>query len=238
MSTSEPSKLHRIRVELRLPLRERGTEVEVAGARGHPRFVLALAAAGGGPPSRRRPARRSACVPPARALLALGLGGGVRGDPLHEPIRQPLAVGDVQVLAASVGAGQFEQAAERAGGVRVLVGESEALPLPSLLRLARLPLVLVAARDLRQFAVGGSHRLAVLAELGQDARQPLLLVAAAGKERPVPAADAVGDRVERLAVVVLPLGLEHVVHHLARRSREVPRPGRVLSEPRCRQVGE
>ncbi len=54
----------------------------------------------------------------------------------------------------------------------------------------------------------------------------------------MPAADAVGDRVERLSVVVLPVGGEHVVHDLARRGREPARPGRMLREPCRRQVGK
>jgi hypothetical protein len=66
------------------------------------------------------------------------------------------------VVAASVRAGRFEQAAEGARGVRVLVGEREALP--PLLRLSPLPVVFVAARDLRQLRVGGGDRLAALAQ--------------------------------------------------------------------------
>jgi len=47
----------------------------------------------------------------------------VRGDLLHEPIHEPLAIRDVEVVAASVRAGQFEQAAEGARGVGIVVGE-------------------------------------------------------------------------------------------------------------------
>lgn len=61
------------------------------------------------------------------ALFALGIGGGVRGDLLHEPIREPLSIGDVKVFAASVGGWQFEQAAECTRRVGVLVCEGEAL---------------------------------------------------------------------------------------------------------------
>ena len=69
------------------------------------------------------------------------------------------------MVAAPVGAWQFEQTAEGTCHVGVLVGESEALALPPLLGLARRPVVLVLVRDLRKLRVGGGHRLAVLAEL-------------------------------------------------------------------------
>ena len=52
------------------------------------------------------------------------------------------------------------------------------------------------------------------------------------------AADAVRDGVQRLAVVVLPFGGEHVVDDLARGGREVAGACRVLREPRRRQVGK
>lgn len=89
-------------------------------------------------------------------------------------------------------------------------------PLPPLLSLSRRPVVAVlGVRDGAQFRVGALDRCAVLAELGQDPRQLLLAAASAGQQRPVVAADAVGDRVKRLAVVVAPFGLEYVGHDLA-----------------------
>ena len=81
--------------------------------------------------------------------LALRLGCDVGGDLLHEPIREPLRVGGVAVVAASVRVGEFEQAAKRARGVGVLVAEREAVALSSLLALARLPVVLGRVLDLR-----------------------------------------------------------------------------------------
>ena len=54
----------------------------------------------------------------------------------------------------------------------------------------------------------------------------------------MPAADAVGDRVERLAVVVLPLGLEHVVDDLAGIGREPCGGGGSVREPDGAEVGE
>ena len=73
-------------------------------------------------------------------------GAGVRGDLLAETICEPLAIGDVEVL-APVRTGQVEQAAEGSRGVGVLVGEGEALALTLLHDLARLPVVLVLLRD-------------------------------------------------------------------------------------------
>jgi hypothetical protein len=75
-------------------------------------------------------------------LFAFLLSCDVGADLLHEPIREPLRVGGVAVVAASLRVAEFEQATERARGVGVLVAESEAVALPSLLALARLPVVL------------------------------------------------------------------------------------------------
>ena len=52
------------------------------------------------------------------------------------------------------------------------------------------------------------------------------------------AADAVGDGMERLPVVVEPLGREHVVYDLAGGGREARRVLRALREPCGREVGE
>src|SRR5262249_56897944 len=106
------------------------------GPRGAP--PLPRAAAGGGA------ARRAFPPPPP------GLGGDVGGDLRPEPIREPLRVGDVAVIAAAVWRGKLEQAAERAGRVRVGVGEREAGALPSLLRVPRGPVVLACVPDLWQ----------------------------------------------------------------------------------------
>jgi hypothetical protein len=77
------------------------------------------------------------------------------------------------------------------------------------MRPARAPVVLVLVRDLRQLRVGGGHRLAVLAELAQDARELL-----PGCDRREAAGRTSRRRCrrprERLAVVVLPLDLEGV----------------------------
>ena len=158
------------------------------------------------------------------------------GDLLHEPIREPLRIGDVAVLPPVVRGGQLEQAAERAGGVGVLVGQGEALPPSPVLGLPRRPVVLGRVLDLGQRRERRRDRLGVRAELREQRRQRV--VSAPRQDRAVPAADAVGDRVERLPVVVLPVGGEHVVHDLARRAREPARPGRMLREPRRRQVGK
>src|SRR5690349_6790558 len=61
---------------------------------------------------------------------------------------------------------------------------------------------------------------------------------AARKDRSVVAADAVGDRMERLTGVVCPLGREYIVHDLARIGREGRRVLRALREPRGGQVAE
>ena len=70
--------------------------------------------------------------------------------------------------AASVGRGEFEQAAERARGVGVALVEREARPRALLLALARLPVVLVAVLDLGQRPVGDLDPLHVRAELRGD----------------------------------------------------------------------
>src|SRR5207248_5784057 len=93
-------------------------------------------------------ARGGAVARVLSALLAFLLSCDVRGDLLHESIREPLRVGGVAVVAATVRVGEFEQAAERARGVGVLVAEREAVALSSLLALARLPVVLGRVRDL------------------------------------------------------------------------------------------
>src|SRR5215218_8117411 len=152
--------LDRVGVELRLPPGERRAEVEVARASRNPRLVVAVSLlASGLLLGVVLRAARLARFP--LALLALGLGGDVRGDLLHEPIREPLAIGDVEVVAASVGAWQFEQAAEGTRRVSILVGEGEALAFAALLGLTRLPVVFVVLRDLGQPSVGGGDRFAV-----------------------------------------------------------------------------
>jgi hypothetical protein len=92
-------------------------------------------------------------------------------------------------------------------------------------------------RDLGQLRVGVGDCLAVLAEVAQDPRHLLFPVPTPRKEGAVIAADAVRHRVERLTVVVLPLGLEHVVDDLTRIGGESRRCLRTLGQPDGRQVG-
>ncbi len=162
----------------------------------------------------------------------------MRRDLLDEPVREPLRIGDVAVIAATVPPGEFEQAAERARRVAVLVAEGEALARPALLALAGLPVVLGAVRDLRQRPEGGLDSLRVPAELRQDGRERVRARLLAWEDRAVVAADAVGDRVQRLPVVVRPLDREHVVHHLAGIGREARGVLGPFGQPGCGQVGK
>ncbi len=137
-------------------------------------------------------------------------------------------------MLASVVAGQFEQASERACGVGVIVCEREAVALPALFGLPCLPIVLGRLRDHRQCSVAVLDRLRVVAELREHGREPVFC----GRgERAAEAADAVGDRVHRLAIVD-PLGAQHVVEHLARGRGEGCGVVRALAEPEGGQVCE
>ncbi len=218
-------------------LRERRAEVEVAASGSHPRLVVPLPLLASRLLLRvvaARP-RTARCRP--RPLRPLLLRRDVRGDLLHEAIREPLRVGDVAVIAA-VHPAEFEEAAEGARRVGVVVAEGEALALASLLPLAGLPVVLGGVLDLRERAEGRVHRLGVRAELREQRRDGLLAGARPREDRPAVAADAVGDGMERLPVVVEPLGREHVVHDLAGGGREARRVLRALREPCGREVGE
>src|SRR5262249_44587669 len=81
------------------------------------------------------------------------------------------------------------------------------------------------------------HRLGVRAEL-REQRRDGLATARTREDRPGIAADAVGDRMEGLPVVVRPLGREHVVHDLARSSWEATSVVRALREPCGGEVSE
>ena len=166
-------------------------------------------------------------------LLAFGLRCGVGGDLLDESIREPGGIGDVAVL-ASVVARKFEQAPERARGVGVIVCEREAVALSALFGLPCLPVVLGRLRDRGQCSVGVLDRLRVVAELREHGREPVFC----GRgERAAEAADAVGDRVHRLAIVG-PLGAQHVVEYLAGGRGEGCGIVRTLAEPEGGQVCE
>ena len=91
------------------------------------------------------------------------------GDLLPETIREPLRVGDVAVIAA-VRPAEFEEAAEGARRVGVVVAEGEAVALASLLPFAGLPVVLGGVLDLRERVESRVHPLGVRAELRQQRR--------------------------------------------------------------------
>jgi hypothetical protein len=140
--------LHRVGVELRLPLGERGAELQVPAAGGDARFVVALALFAAGLLLGVVVAHGATIAPVLPMLFAFLLSCDVCGDLLDEAIREPLRIGGVAVVAASIRVGEFEQAAERARGVGVLVAEGEAVALSALLALARLPVVLGRVLDL------------------------------------------------------------------------------------------
>ncbi len=192
--------------------------------------------------SRRRASRSGVVAASGVALLpgharSFRVRCGVRGDLLDEAVCQPLRIGDVGARPPAVRRGELEQAPERARCVGVLVGEREAFALSALLLLPRRPVVLGRVLDLAEVAVRGGDGRAALAELDDDRREHV--AAAAGREdRPVVAADAVGDGVQRLPVVVLPGGGEHVVDDFARIGREGGRGVGPLCEPDRAEVGE
>jgi hypothetical protein len=140
------------------------------------------------------------------------------------------------VIAATIRRGKLEQAAEGAGGVGVVVREREAAALPPLLRVPRRPVVFGGVRDLRQRRVRLFDGLGVRPELREQHGQRVL--PPAGEDWVVVAADAVGDRVQRLSLVVLPVGGEHVVDDFARVGGKVRRLRRSLRQPHGRQVGK
>jgi hypothetical protein len=166
------------------------------------------------------------------------LGSGVSGDPLGEPVGEPLRVGDVGV-AALVAAGELEQAAEGPSGVGVLPVEGETLAETPSLFLPRRPVVLVLRDDLGKRGQRLAHPAGVVAELGEHGRHGLLVAGGGGEDRAgTELAHAVGNRLERVAAVVSPLGAEDVVHDLARVGREERRLMRPLGEPGCGQAGQ
>src|SRR5262249_56241159 len=99
-----------------------------------------------------------------------------------------------------------------------------------------LPVVLVVAvLDLGQRAVGALYSLRVRAELRGDGGEHVLAGVLAREDRAVVAADAVGDRVQRRAVVG-PHGREQVVDDVARIGGKARGCVWALREP-CRREG-